>query len=78
MTEKKFTEKILEKKNKKLFHYKMDLDLLLSNVKHFFVNLFACFTKKDTKYQSSTNDCSRYDDLETTYLFEIDDNVNYR
>ena len=56
----------------------MDLNSLLSNVKNLFVNLFACFSKKDTNYQSSLNDCSSFEDLETTYLFEIDDNVNYR
>jgi hypothetical protein len=42
------------------------------------MNLVSCFTKKDTKYKSSTNRCSSFEDLETTYLFESDDNDNYR
>ncbi len=52
--------------------------MIVNIITNFFANLFSCFTKKDIKYQSSLNDCSRYDDLETTYLFEIDDNINYR
>ena len=52
--------------------------MIVDIITNFINNLFACFSKKDTKYQSSTNDCNRFEDLETTYLFEIDNNDNYR
>jgi hypothetical protein len=56
----------------------MDLDLLLSNVKHFFINLFSCFSEKETRgrryFATSINSCDVImEDFETTYLFERDD-----
>ncbi len=56
----------------------MDLDLLLSNVKHFFINLLSCFSEKKTGgtryFATSINSCDVImEDFETTYLFERDD-----
>jgi hypothetical protein len=56
----------------------MDLDLLLSNVKYFFINLFSCFSKNKTNgsryLATSINSCDVImEDFETTYLFERDD-----
>jgi hypothetical protein len=56
----------------------MDLDLLLSNVKHFFINLFSCFSEKEASgrryFAISINECDvNMEDFETTYLFERDD-----
>lgn len=49
------------------------IQVLINDVKHFFIGLFSCFTKKSTRYQYSNS----LEDLETTYLFESDDNINY-
>jgi hypothetical protein len=56
----------------------MDLNLLLSNVKYFFINLFSCFSKNKTSgsryFATSINECDVImEDFETTYLFERDD-----
>jgi hypothetical protein len=56
----------------------MDLNLLLSNVKYFFINLFSCFSEKETSgrryFATSINECDVImEDFETTYLFERDD-----
>jgi hypothetical protein len=56
----------------------MDLNLLLSNVKYFFINLFSCFSKNKTSgsryFSTSINECDVImEDFETTYLFERDD-----
>jgi hypothetical protein len=48
--------------------------MIVNIISNFFMNLVSCFTK----YKSSTNRCSSFEDLETTYLFESDDNDNYR
>jgi len=56
----------------------MDLDLCLLNMKHFFINLFSCFSEKEMHnrryFAKSINDCDIIiENLETTYLFERDD-----
>ena len=51
---------------------------LIQDVKCFFIGLFSCFSKKKTKYFISSNGRDVIlEDLETTYLFESDDNINY-
>ena len=56
----------------------MNLNLLLSNVKYFFINLFSCFSENKTSgsryFATSINECDVImEDFETTYLFERDD-----
>ena len=59
---------------------------MLDYVKRFFIHLFSCFSEKEaqagrrynpTGYTNKDGDFI-YEDLETTYLFESDDNMNYR
>jgi hypothetical protein len=55
------------------------IHISIQDVKSFFIGLFSCFSKKETKYCISSNGRDVIlEDLETTYLFEIDDNINYR
>ena len=56
---------------------------MLDYVKRFFIHLFSCFSEKEAQagkpraYTNKDGDFI-YEDLETTYLFESDDNMNYR
>lgn len=59
---------------------------MLDYVKRFFIHLFSCFSEKEaqvgrasypTAYTNKDGDFI-FEDLETTYLFESDDNMNYR
>jgi|688.fasta_scaffold672982_2 hypothetical protein len=58
------------------------IHISIQDVKSFFIGLFSCFSKKekdDIKYCISSNGRDVIlEDLETTYLFESDDNINYR
>ena len=54
---------------------------MLDTIKRFFINLFSCFSEKEARYPTAfTNKDGDFifEDLETTYLFESDDNMNYR
>ena len=58
---------------------------MLDTIKRFFINLFSCFSEKEAQAgrryypRTYTNRCDIiFEDLETTYLFESDDNMNYR
>ena len=54
---------------------------MLDYVKRFFIHLFSCFSEKEASYSTGfTNKDGDiiFEDLETTYLFESDDNMNYR
>jgi hypothetical protein len=58
------------------------IHISIQYVKSFFIGLFSCFSKKEKdniKYCMSSNGRDViFEDLETTYLFESDDNDNYR
>jgi hypothetical protein len=52
--------------------------MIVNIISNFLINLFSCFSKKKTKYSISSNGRDViFEDLETTYLFESDDNINY-